>query len=139
MKQKIGKTWKAMWVLIAAGLIFFTAGAPSAWAQTKEENKLNTEAITLNKTAGTPDGQKVVTERLKQEFKVTDTQITALRDQKMGYGEMAIVFSLAKQLGGTSGITQENINAIMTRGLEKAFAVFAAGKLSTTWGAIKSQ
>jgi len=113
MKRTIGKSWKAMSVLIAAGLIFSMTGAPSAWAQTREEKKLNTEATTLNKTAGTPEGQKVVAERLKKEFNVTDAQITALRDQKRGYGEIAIVFSLAKQLGGAEGITQDNINAIM--------------------------
>ena len=115
MKQTIGKTWKAMSMVLAAGLIFFMTGAPSAWAQTREEKRLNTEATALNKTAGTPEGQKVVAERLKQEFKVTDTQITALQDRKMGYGEMAIVFSLAKQLGGADGITQQNIDAIMAK------------------------
>jgi hypothetical protein len=115
MKQTIGKTGKAISVLIAAGLLFFTAAAPSVWAQTREEKKLNTEAATLNKTAGSPAGQKVVAEKLKKEFNVTDAQITALRDQKMGYGEMAIVFSLAKQLGGAGGITQQNIDAIMVK------------------------
>jgi hypothetical protein len=36
-------------------------------------------------------------------------------------------------------LTEDDINAIMTRGLEKAFAVSAAGKLATAWGAIKVQ
>lgn len=36
-------------------------------------------------------------------------------------------------------LTEDDINAIMTRGLEKASAVFAAGKLATFWGSIKTQ
>ena len=36
-------------------------------------------------------------------------------------------------------LTEDDINAIMTSGLEKAFAVFAAGKLAISWGVIKSQ
>lgn len=36
-------------------------------------------------------------------------------------------------------LTEDDINAIMTRGLEKASAVFAEDKLATAWGAIKAQ
>jgi hypothetical protein len=36
-------------------------------------------------------------------------------------------------------LTEDDINTIMTRGLEKAFAVSAVGKLATAWGTIKSQ
>ena len=36
-------------------------------------------------------------------------------------------------------LTEDDINAIMARGLEKASAVFASGKLATSWGAIKAR
>src|SRR3989337_3989254 len=107
---------KRMLLMVLLGLLFVAFGATAARAGlSNEEKKLQSEASALNKEASQPQGEKVVVQKLKQEFNVTDAQITSLRDQKMGYGEMAIVFSLSKQLGGTNGITQQNIDAIMAK------------------------
>ncbi|HLE41287.1 MAG TPA: hypothetical protein VI956_07265 [Nitrospirota bacterium] len=109
---------KRMLLMVLLGLLFVAFGATAARAGlSNEEKKLQSEASALNKEASQPQGEKVVVQKLKQEFNVTDAQITSLRDQKMGYGEMAIVFSLSKQLGGTNGITQQNIDAIMAKRL----------------------
>ena len=111
MKQRVKKTWKVMSLVLAVGLVLALAGQTTAWADTaKDEKKLDKAAAEIDKTAGQPQGGSVVVQRLEKEFNVTADQINALRSQKMGYGEIGIVFSLAKQLGGTSGITQQNID-----------------------------
>ncbi len=84
-----------------------------AWAaETTEEKTLDKESAEISKTAGKAQGATVVTARLEKEFKVTEAQIQTLRDEKLGYGEIAIVFSLAEKLPG--GITEANISEIMT-------------------------
>ncbi len=102
---------KALSLLFAAGLMLFVVGAtPAMAAVSKDEKKLNTDVTELDKMAGQPQGAKVVTERLEKTFNVTDTQITTLRNEGLGFGEIAIVFSLAQKLGG---ITDTNISKIM--------------------------
>jgi hypothetical protein len=98
-------------MVLAAGFLLFMAGVTTVRADTADEKKLNTEVITLDKDAGASHGQTVVTGRLEKEFKVTDTQIQSLRDKKLGYGEIAIVFSMAQKLGG---INDTNINKILS-------------------------
>jgi hypothetical protein len=97
---------------IVSALVLTLAMLSAAWAvETKEEKSLLKESSEINTAAGTEKGATVVVQRLEKEFGVTDTQIQALRDQKLGYGEIAIVFSLAQKLGG---ITDANISKIMT-------------------------
>jgi hypothetical protein len=99
--------------IFANALVLTLAMLSAAWAaETKEEKNLQKEATEINATAGTENGATVVTQRLEKEFNVTDTQIQVLRDQKLGYGEIAIVFSLAQKMDG--GITDANIQSVMT-------------------------
>ncbi len=85
----------------------------AAWAaETREEKSLGKEATEISKTADNEKGEKVVVQKLETEFKVTDAQIQSLRDKKLGFGEVAIVFSLAQKLPG--GITDANIGEIVT-------------------------
>ncbi len=105
-------------------LSLFAFGA--AWAaETTEEKTLNKESAEISKTAGKTEGATVVTGRLEKEFNVTADQIKSLRDKKLGYGEIAIVFSLAQKLPG--GITDANISQIMT---------LRQGTPTMGWGAI---
>ncbi len=99
--------------IIASALALTLTMLSAAWAvETKEEKTLQKESTEINATADTNKGATVVTQRLEKEFGVTDTQIQALRDKKLGYGEIAIVFSLAQKM--TGGITDANIQSVMT-------------------------
>jgi hypothetical protein len=99
--------------IIASALALTLTMLSAAWAvETKEEKTLKKESTEINTTADTDKGAAVVVQRLEKEFGVTDTQIQALRDQKLGFGEIAIVFSLAQKM--TGGITDANIQSVMT-------------------------
>ncbi len=103
---------RSMYIIVSALVLTLTM-LSAAWAvETKEDKNLQKESSEINATADTEKGATVVTQRLEKEFGVTDTQIQSLRDKKLGYGEIAIVFSLAQKL--TGGITDENISQIMT-------------------------
>ncbi len=85
----------------------------SAWAaETREGKALNTGGTEINKTAGSEHGATVVTQRIEKEFGVTASQVAALRDKNLGYGEITIVYSLASKMPG--GITDANVQQIMT-------------------------
>ncbi len=99
--------------VIMSVLVLFFAVTTAVWAaETKEETTLRKEAAAISKTANSSQGEKIVTARLDKEFNVTDAQIQALRDKKLGYGEIAIVYSLAQKMPG--GITDANISEVMT-------------------------
>jgi hypothetical protein len=103
---------RSMYIIMSALVLSLTM-LSAAWAvETKEEKSLVKDADEISATADTGKGATVVTQRLKSEFGVTDTQIQALRDQKLGFGEIAIVFSLAQKM--TGGITDANISQITT-------------------------
>jgi hypothetical protein len=98
--------------IIVSALVLTLTMLSAAWAvETKEEKGLQKESSEIDATASTEKGGAVVVQRLEKEFGVTDAQIQALRDQKLGFGEIAIVFSLAQKM--TGGITDANISQIM--------------------------
>jgi hypothetical protein len=98
--------------IVVSALVLTLTMLSVVWAvETKEEINLQKESSEINAAADTDKGATVVVQRLEKEFGVTDTQIQALRDQKLGYGEITIVFSMAQKLGGA---TDANISKIMT-------------------------
>ncbi len=99
--------------LLVAGLLLGAAGFMPVCAQekNKDEKKLETSAVTLDKDAAKPEGEKVVADKLKTEFKVDDARVQALRDQKLGYGEISIVLALSEKMPG--GINDANVQKIM--------------------------
>ncbi len=99
-------------MIISLMLLSLTILGTTWAAETKEEKELNKEATAISTTANTDQGKKVVVGRLEKEFKVTGAQIQDLRDKKLGYGEIAIVCSLASKLPG--GVTDANIQQVMT-------------------------
>ncbi len=112
--------------IIVSMLVLTLAMLSPAWAvETKEEENLQKEATEINATADTENGQKMVVQRLEKEFSVTHTEIQSLRDRKIGYGEIAIVFSMAQKLGGT---TDANISKIM--GLREGPPVMGWGDIA---------
>lgn len=97
---------------VAGALVFFMNEAPKVRADTDSDvKKLDAEVLTLDKDAGKHEGREVITERLEKEFGATAGQIESLRDKKLGFGEIAIAFSLARRMPG--GITNANINTIL--------------------------
>jgi len=105
MKQK-------RYVVISA-LVLSLAMLGTVWAaETSEEKELQKEANAIHATAGNAQGEKIVATRLEKDFKVTEAQVQALRDKKMGYGEISIVLSLAQKMPG--GVTEANIQQVMT-------------------------
>ncbi len=111
-----------MMSVLVLSLITFSA----AWAaETTEEKTLDRDSAEISKTAGKAQGAAVVTARLEKEFNVTETQIQGLRDKKLGYGEIAIVFSLAQKMPG--GITDANLSEVMA---------LRQGTPTVGWGAV---
>ncbi len=102
--------FKTVLFAFAVSVVLTLAGMTSA-ATSKTEKKLGTDITAINKMGSEDKGGAVVMQRLEKEFNVTDTQITSLRDQKLGYGEISTVFALAQKMGG---ITDANISKIMT-------------------------
>jgi hypothetical protein len=97
---------------IVLAVCLLAPGIAASATASSEERNLEQEATRLDKSSGGPQGEKMVSQRLQDEFKVTAAQVQALRDKKMGYGEIGIAYSLAKQMPG--GITDANMNKIMT-------------------------
>lgn len=56
-------------------------------------------------------GEAKAETRLEQKFNVSDARIDSLRKQKLGFGEISHVLSLAKQMPG--GINDQNIDKVM--------------------------
>jgi hypothetical protein len=100
------------YIIISTLLLSLSAAGTVRAAETREEKNLNKEAAAISATAKSAQGEKVVVGRLEKEFNVTDTQIQGLRDKKLGYGEIAIVLSLAQKMPG--GETDANIQQVMT-------------------------
>jgi hypothetical protein len=98
-------------VLMLLTAVFFIFTVAVVQAATKDEKRLEVRAAELNRDAGEPAGEKVVTERIEKEFGVDEARVKSLRDKGLGYGEVAISLSLAKTLPG--GITDENVDKVL--------------------------
>lgn len=102
----------ALSLMTVATLLMFMTGIATAKTTAKEEKKLKTEITLLDKDATLPRGEQVVTDRLSKEFNLTSDQIKALRDKKLGYGDIAAVYAMADKMSG--GITEDNVNKVMS-------------------------
>jgi len=117
--------WIGIGLLCALTWIGIAAAAGS-----KDESDLDRAATALNKDAGSADGEQAVMSRLESDYKVSADQISALRNQKLGYGEIAIVFSLAEKMPG--GITDANIQQVLT--LRQGPPVMGWGEIANKLG-----
>jgi len=114
--------------LLLAGLFLCAAMPALAQEKTKDEKKLDSAAVELDKDAAQPLGEKAVAERIKTEFKVDDARVQGLRDQKLGYGGISIALGLAQELPG--GITDANMEKVMA---------LRQGPPVTGWGNVAKQ
>jgi len=78
--------------------------------EVSDNQKMDHEAKNIDDEAR-EKGAKPVVERLETQFSVDDAHIQSLRDKKLGYGEIANVYALAKQMPG--GITDANVQKII--------------------------
>jgi len=97
--------------LIAVGILIALNGSALAEVP-KDERNLEREVKRLNDTAAKPDGEKAVVKQLAVEFKTTESQVQALHGRKLGYGEVAVVLSLAQILPG--GAADANTQKVLT-------------------------
>jgi len=127
-------------LILIVGVITALAVTGTAWADlSKAEKNLEREAKRLNDTAAKPDGEKAVVKRLVAELKATEQQVQALRDRRLGYGEIAIVLSIAQTMPG--GATDANAQKVLSlrQGPPVAGWGDVARQLGTKLGRIVSQ
>ncbi len=112
MKEYMLKGKMALSLMTVASILVFMTGIATAKTTARDEKKLKSEITLLDKDASLPRGEKVVMDRLSKEFNVTGDQIKALRDKKLGYGDIAAVYSMADKMSG--GITDDNVNKVLS-------------------------
>ena len=103
---------RSLYMIISVFVLLLTMLGAVWAAESQEEKELRKEAAAINTTAGNAQGEKVVIQRLEKDFNVSSDRIQGLRDQKLGYGEIAITLSLCQKMPG--GITDANIQQVMT-------------------------
>ncbi len=99
----------------AAVVIIFVlvnAGAATAVSTADHERKLNDTTAMLDKAARQPNGEKAVVDRLAKTFNIPADRIAALKDRTPGYGEIAVLLTIADKMAG--GLTNPNINKVLT-------------------------
>jgi len=92
-------------ILLASILILGVSHLASAASST-------TGIASVNRQASTPDGASLVTQRLVNDFGVTEAQVSDLRTKGLSFGEIAIALSLAKEEQG--GVTDANIQKVLS-------------------------
>ncbi len=105
---------KILSLLAAVFLLLFSASMATAKATStaKDEKKLTSEISLIDKDASMPKGDLAVTDRLSKEFKITGDQIKLLRDQGLGYGEIAAIYAFGDKMSG--GVNDSNVSAVMS-------------------------
>jgi hypothetical protein len=103
---------RSLYLIVSVFVLMLTMLSAVWAAESREEKELRKESAAINTTAGNAQGEKVVTQRLEKDFNVSSARIQGLRDQKLGYGEIAITLSLCRNMPG--GITDANIHQVMT-------------------------
>ncbi len=102
-----------------AVLVAAMAGAASAAGtqvlsgdkKSADLGKLNAEISMLNYHANMPEGDRIISKELVDEFKVSPDRITGLMLHNLKYGDVAAIFAFAEHLPG--GITNYNVNEVM--------------------------
>ena len=102
---------KILVLYLISFFLLFVSWSPSVRAEDKDDSALKEKASAIDKKANEPEGKKHVVEKLENQYHVSDERINKLREQKLGYGEIGIVFSMAEKMPG--GINDDNIKKIM--------------------------
>ena len=101
-------------ILVLSSISFFllfVSWSHLVRAEDEDDSSLEEQAATVDKEANEPEGEKHVVEKLENQYNVSDERINKLREQKLGYGEIGVVFSMAEKMPG--GINDANIQKII--------------------------
>lgn len=102
---------------LVAAVMITTAGI-AATATSKDEGKLTAEITMLNADAKLPQGDKMISKQLTDNFDVKKDKISSLLGKNMQYGEIAAILAFADKMSG--GVTDANINQVMSLRQTKA-------------------
>ncbi len=106
--------------------------ATAAWAQatTDSESRLDQDSTSLDNDGSTSAGAAAVAQTIESMFGVTSAQVTALRGDGLGYGEIVILLSLAQTM--TGGLSTANIDAVLA--MRQGPPVLGWGKIAQDMG-----
>ncbi len=76
------------------------------------EMRLGSDVAYLNSLGRSADGEKSLSQSLESRFRPEPGQIAELRKQRLGYGDISVVLTLASRLRG--GISSDNIERIVS-------------------------
>ena len=100
------------WMRFGAIFVMTLLIAGTAAAEvSKDEKHLAREEKRINDTAAKPDGEKAVIRRFVLDLTASEQQVRALRDRKLGHGEIAVILSLARTMPG--GATDANVQKVL--------------------------
>ncbi len=95
-------------ILMTAALVLFLAGLSAA--QVSDANKLGADVAMLNIESELPQAEKIITNRLLDDFNITTDTITSLIVRNMKYGDIAAILAFAETLPG--GLSNDSINEV---------------------------
>jgi len=116
--------------LLAGILCTVLAAGASAQAATDQESQLDSDSTTLSNEGSSDTGAAAVAQTIETMFGVTADQVTALRADNLGYGEIVILLSLAQTM--TGGLTTDNINSVLA--IRQGPPVVGWGKIARDMG-----
>jgi len=120
---------RSMIVFVLVGMMSFVlVSSASAQTATDPETQLGKDAATLDEVGTNADSAPAIVQAIETMFDVTASQVAALRNDNLGYGEIVILLSLAETLPG--GITSQNIDQILQ--LRQGPPVTGWGKIAET-------
>ncbi len=76
------------------------------------EMRLGSDVAYLNSVGRSADGERSLSQSIQSRFRAEPGQIADLRKQRLGYGDISVVLSLASRLRG--GISRANIERIVS-------------------------
>lgn len=100
-------------MVLGCAALVLAATLPAAFAadaRSKDEKNLDKEIARLERTASAPEGERAVVRRIAADFRIAEDAVRTLRGAGLGYGEIVIVYTLARALPG--GITEANVGQV---------------------------
>lgn len=120
------------WMKTGVILVLMLLITGMAWAEvSKDEKNLAREQKRINDTAAKRAGEQAVIKRLVIDLKAGEQQVQALTDRKLGYGEIAVILSMAQAMPG--GSTDANVQKVLD--LRQGPAAAGWGEVARVLGA----
>ncbi len=101
---------KVLFLLVSLMSVVMVASA-SAATTVDPATQLDNDAASLNNASSGADASAAILQTIETMFGVTESQIAPLLNDKLGYGEIVIIFTLAQTL--PDGITSTTIDQVL--------------------------